>query len=136
MLWETNGDFEENTLNALGLGLKINPPFFRGLTYVTRSQLDPRYVRIGGVVATIVRHYEPDKPDAVPIVLIACPQYEAALAKAVEGRIGHVFPFQDPAIDKFSSYSHLHDLALLIRVYDLGIGWHTGYLHVLKLFLK
>lgn len=60
MLWETNGDFEERTLNALGLGLKINPPFFRGLTYIT-------------VVATILRHYEPDKPDAVPIVLIACP---------------------------------------------------------------
>lgn len=56
VLWETNGDFEGNTLHALGLGLKINSPVFRGLTYITRSQLDPRYVRIGGVVATIVRH--------------------------------------------------------------------------------
>lgn len=58
------------------------------------------------------------------------------MAKAVEGKIGHVFPFQDPAIDTFSSCSRLHDPALPTRVYDLGIGWHTDYLRVLKLYLK
>ena len=136
LLWDTDGIFDENTLNALGLGLKINPPFFSALFYwKRRPQLDPRHIKIGGIAATIVRHYKPDKPDAVPIVLIACSQRHKLLARAVERKIS-VSPFQNPNIDACLYYSHLHDPALPTRVYDLSIGWHTDYLRVLKLCLE
>ena len=136
VLWEINGIFEEDTLNALGLGLRISPPFFRALRYSGRPSLDPRYVRIGGVVATIVRQYRPEKPDAVPIVLIACPHRDAVLAKDVDWKIRDVSPFLDPAIDTYSHYSHLHDPALSTRVDNPRRGWHTDYVRILELCLK
>ena len=137
LLWDTDGIFDENTLNALGLALKINPPFFKALFYWDRMpQLDPRHIKIGGIAATIVRHYKLDKPEAVPIVLIASSQPHKLLADAVVRKIGDVSPFQNPNIDASLYYSHLHDPALPTRVYDLSIGWHTDYLRVLKLCLE
>ena len=46
-----------------------------------------------------MRHYNSDRPDAIPIVLIARSQWHAQLADTVEEDIGDALPFQHPAVE-------------------------------------
>ena len=59
-----------------------------------RRNWDPKHVIIAGAVATIIRRSNPDKADAVPVVLIARMEWESELANAVEEEIGDTYPFQ------------------------------------------
>ena len=97
ILWNLNARTQYDELNALGLGLRLNPRFFGDLYHGRRPKLDPSHVRIGGFVATVVRHYI-DRPDAVPIVLIARLKSNSPLAHAVGTEFGDMCPFQSPAV--------------------------------------
>lgn len=99
VLWNAAGYLDPDVANVLGLGLKIDPRFFGALYGRSRRFLDPKHVVIGGAVATVVRHYNSDRPDAIPIVLIARSQWHAQLADTVEEDIGDALPFQHPAVE-------------------------------------
>lgn len=90
--------------------------------------MDFRHVRIGGIVATVVRHYDLDKLDAFPIVLIARMEWESMLADAVEEEIGDIFPFRSPADESYQFYTdpHNRDSCGLVR-YDIGRSEHLNY---------
>ena len=133
LLWHSD-DFDDGEINALGLGLKISPRLL--VAFVgdgTRRQLNSRHVRIGRVVATVVRHYN-DKPDAVPIVLIAGMKLDPTLANAIEEEIINVLSFQFPAIET-SPFSQHHTDARDWLVHR-GKYEHPHYLHVLQWCLE
>ena len=99
LLLEVDSSLDEQELNALGLGLKINPEFFGEFYKESRPQLDPRHTKIGPAVVTIVRHYKSEEPDPVPIVIIAHPGRDPTLLEArfMElGKIAVLFP-NDPS---------------------------------------
>ena len=99
VLWNSEASLSESTVNALGPALKINPRFWGALCRDGRPQLGPRHIRIGSLVATVVRHYKPDELDAVPIVLIACDGWDMMLEVAVLEEIGDVYPLEDSTIN-------------------------------------
>ena len=109
LLWNTGYYLGGNELNVLGLGLKLDPRFFGALHPVSpgqnRRHWDPKYVTIAGAVVTIVRHSNPDKVDAVPVVLIAGMEWELELVEAVEEEIGDTYPFQPSAAETFPVYA-------------------------------
>ena len=105
LLWSHNGHRSHRVVNALGLGLRINPGLFEAFFGRGRRQSDPRFAQMGGFVAIVVRHYSMDKLEAVPIVLIACKKVIPGTAIAVEAEIGDVFPFQYPTVKTYPSYT-------------------------------
>lgn len=105
VLWNSLEYVSDGLVSALGLGLKIDPRFFGALCNERRRHLGPKHVTIGGAVATVVRRYDPNKLDAVPIVFIARVHCEPVLAKAIEEEIGDTVPFQYPAIETYPFYS-------------------------------
>ena len=70
------GDLQPEIIDALGLGLRIRPPFFEALLSVTRRSYCPResegssFVKIGDSVATIAREYGAER-GAPPVLLLA-----------------------------------------------------------------
>ena len=92
VLWNIENSLNKDTVNVLGPALKLNLRFWRALCGKRRLQFDPRHIRIGGFVATVVRHYKPDEPEAVPVVLIACYGWEVLLERYVDKEIGDVYP--------------------------------------------
>ena len=108
LLWNTTDYLSQDVVDALGLGLKLDPRFFRALCTgggQNRRHWDPKHVTIAGAVATIVRHSNPDKPDAVPVVLIARIIWEPELANAAEEEIGDTYPFQLSAAETCPVYA-------------------------------
>ncbi|CAF9932792.1 MAG: hypothetical protein ALECFALPRED_005379 [Alectoria fallacina] len=105
VLWNTSGYFKQNVVNALGSSLKIDPRFFEGVCDGSGRHFDPKHITIGGTVATVLRHYIPDKLDVLPIVLVARMEWESTLANAIEEEIGDVFPFQYPAVGAYPFYT-------------------------------
>lgn len=106
-LWYSGNYACPNVLSALGLGLKIDPRFFEALGRGRRRHLDPKHVTVDGAVATVIRHYKPDKLDAAPIVFIARLHWEMGLATYVEEEIGGVLPFQYRAVEGSPFYTSL-----------------------------
>ena len=81
VLWDSTS-LDEEMLNALGLGLKIQPHFFEAFLArhpktpavtegVTSWKIADDVVVVGQYVMTLVRNYLPANPDAPPIILIA-----------------------------------------------------------------
>ena len=109
LLWDNHNYIGRDDVNVLGLGLKLDPRVFRALAPgqpdQTRRHWDPKYVKIAGAVVTIVRHSNPDKVDAVPIVLIAGMEWESELVDAVEEEIGDTYSFQPSAAETFPVYA-------------------------------
>ncbi|KAM0805950.1 hypothetical protein BDR22DRAFT_192223 [Usnea florida] len=109
LLWNTEYYLGEDEVNVLGLGLKLDPRFFGALHPAepgqNRRHWDPKYVTIAGAVVTIVRHSNPNKVDAVPVVLIAGMEWESELVDAVEEEIGDTYPFQPSASETFPVYA-------------------------------
>lgn len=81
VLWDSTS-LDEEMLNALGLGLRIQPHFFNA--FLARHPKIPALpekgiswkiadgvVVVGHYVMTLVRNYLPANPDATPIILIA-----------------------------------------------------------------
>ena len=81
VLWDSTS-LDEEMLNALGLGLKIQPRFFNGL--LARHPETPEIpgegkswkiaddvVVVGQYVMTLVQNYLSANPDATPVILIA-----------------------------------------------------------------
>ena len=79
VLWNIRDALNKSTVNALGPALRLDLRFWRALCSKRRPQFEPRYIRIGGFVATVVRHFKPDELEAVPIILIACHGWEMLL---------------------------------------------------------
>lgn len=81
----------------------------------------------------MVRHYDLDKLDAFPIVLIARMKWESMLADAVEEEIGDIFPFRSPADESYQFYTdpHNRDSCGLVR-YDIGRSEHLNYTRLLN----
>ena len=131
LLWNTNYYLSKYAIDTLGLGLKLDPRFFRALypaeTDQNRRHWDPKYVTIAGAVVTIVRHSNPDKTDAVPVVLIACLEWESELANAVEEEIGDTYPFQLSAAETFPFYAPRD----MIKSHE-----HENYIRLLNWCLK
>ena len=131
LLWNTNYYLSKYAIDTLGLGLKLDPRFFRALYPAETDQnsrhWDPKYVTIAGAVVTLVRHSNPDKADAVPIVLIACMEWESELANAVEEEIGDTYPFQLSAAETFPVYAPRD----MIKSHE-----HANYIRLLNWCLK
>ena len=101
VLWDSNS-LTENMLNALGLGLKIQPHFF--IAFLARHSKTPPLldmgtdrkfsddvVVIGQYVMTLIRDYLPANPDAAPIILIAAVGQEHW---QIDDDYQETFPFQ------------------------------------------
>ena len=87
-------------LDILGLGLRIDPQFFfaliqtlgglRGSSYpmtaVDTRPLRPSHVVIDHTVATLVRQYPFDKPDAGPVILIAGNHFQGHIESSLTDR--------------------------------------------------
>ena len=131
LLWNTKYYLSKYAIDTLGLGLKLDPRFFRALypaeTDQNRRHWDPKYVTIAGAVVTIIRLPSSDKADAVPIVLIACMEWEAELANAVEEEIGDTYPFQLSAAETFPVYAPPD----MIKSHE-----HANYIRLLNWCLK
>lgn len=142
LLWNDDGHLSEDRVDALGLGLKINPSFFGALCSPGEQQLNSGYVKIGGAVATIVRQYKPDRPDAVPIVLVArmgSPEWFRPRADTAKQQIGDVLPFQFPAVKTYQLYQPPgwweHPL-LHARILPSGEQDHAVYYRIFELGLE
>lgn len=97
VLWNTDHQFDWEIIDTLGLGLKIDARFFVAL-YGGRSRYwDPKFVKLGTFVATVVQPYNPDKLVAVPIVLIARRFQDCRTENSVEEEIGDTPSFRYPA---------------------------------------
>ena len=125
----TNYYLSKYAIDTLGLGLKLDPRFFRALYSAgqTRRHWDPKYVTIAGAVVTIVCHSNSDKADGVPVVLIACREWESELANAVEEEIGDTYPFQLSAAETFPFYAPRD----MIKSHE-----HENYIYLLNWCLK
>ena len=139
VLWNSSDSLNKGTVNVLGPALNMNPRFWGALCSKRRPQFDPRHIRIGGFVATVVRHYKPDELEAVPIVLIACDGWELLLERAVDEEIGDVYPLQDPildpTIDLIPPFRPGGTLGLPPHITHQERHGPTTYLRVLKLCL-
>ena len=135
VLWNSNYSLHKGTVNAFGPAFKLNPRFWGALCSKSRPQFDPRHIRMGGFVATVVRHYKPDELDAVPIVFIACNGWEAALERAVDEEIGDFYPIQDVITDMNTSFWGDGVLSALPRVPQSKKKEPTAYLRALKMCL-
>ena len=131
LLWNTNYYLSKYAMDTLGLGLKLDSRCFRALypaeTDQNRRHWDPKYVTISEAVVTIVRHSNPDNGDAVPVVLIACMEWESELANTVEEEIGDTYPFQLSAAETFPVYAPRD----MIKSHD-----HENYICLLNWCLK
>lgn len=128
LLWNTKDYLSQNAVDALGLGLKLDPRFFRALcpgSGQNRRHWDPKYVTIAGAVATIVRQSNPDKPDAVPVVLIARMEWGSEFANALEEEIGDTYSFELSAAETCPAYADKTESDA-----------HQNYTRLLKWFLK
>ena len=135
VLWNSKYSLHKDTVNAFGPAFKMNPRFWGALCSKSRPQFDPRHIRMGGFVATVVRHYKPDELDAVPIVFIACHGWEEALERAVDEEIGDVYPIQDLIIDMNPSFWDEGVLSLPPDVTHSERHGYTTYLRILKMCL-
>ena len=139
VLWNSRDSLNKGTMNALGSALKLNPRFWGALWSKRRPQFEPRHARIGGFVATVVRHYKPDELEAVSVVLIACHGWELLLERAVDEEIGDVYPLKDPildpTIDLIPPFYHGGTLRLSSPITHQERHGPTTYLRVLKLCL-
>ena len=150
VLWNAAAGYHnQDVVNALGLGLKLNPRFLEAVDSRRKSRhLDSRHVIIGDVVATVVRHYIPEQLDEVPIVLIARLRWVAPLespcgptvADTIEEDIGDVLPFQYPAAETHPFKAHPPTVQQFIeigeRVNFAGRHDHPNYTHLLKWCLQ
>ena len=133
--WNSKYSLHKGTVNAFGPAFKMNPRFWGALCSKSRSQFDPRHIRMGRFVATVVRHYKPDELDAVPIVFIACDGWEAALDRAVHEEIGDIYPIQDVMTDMNTSVWGDGALSALPGVPRSKRKGYTAYLRTLKMCL-
>ena len=131
------GSLDEQSLDFLGLGLKISP-FFFGAFYkfykTSRPLLDSSHTRIGSAIATILRQYDPKKPDPVPIVLIAGWRNDLSESEVIEQGIEDAFQFQNAAIEKNLDTSSLPP-GPYGPMHCSGLQWHTNYLQLLNMCL-
>ena len=133
VLWNSEKSLHKDTVNALGAAFKLNPRFWGALCSKSRPQFDPRHIRMGGFVATVVCHYKPDELDAVPVILIAFDGRENALERAggaVDKEIGDFYPIQENP-----SFWGNRDLSLPPDLAHSERHGHTTYLRVLKMCL-
>ena len=135
VLWNNGYSLLKGTVNAFGPAFKMNPRFWGALCSKSRPQFDPRYIRVGGFVATVVRHYKPDELDAVPIIFIACDGWEAALDRVVHEEIGDICPIQDVITDMNTSFWGDGALSALPGVPHSERMRYTAYLRTLKMCL-
>lgn len=101
-------------VNALGLGLRIQPGFFQAyfsryeslqppedpVAQVDNRRLAPEHVIIGQYVVTIARHYLPANADATPVILILGNVRDPF---SIGKRFDEVKPFQNPAVGRISN---------------------------------
>ena len=135
VLWNSKYSLHKGTVNAFGPAFKLNPRFWGALYNKSRPQFDPRHIRIGRFIATLVRHYKPDELDAVPVVLIACHGCEVALERAIDMEICDVYPLQDLVIDRDPSFSGDGVLSLPPVVTHSERHGHTNYQRILQMCL-
>ncbi|KAL9074069.1 MAG: hypothetical protein Q9161_002478 [Pseudevernia consocians] len=124
VLWQALGS-ENEMVNALGLGLKIQPPFFQRLfgrragnkvdTKVEERRLVPDFIAVGNYLVTIAREYLPAYPDAPPVILITCRK-----SIVIERSLNEVLPFRNPAVKQ------VHNAT------DRLLAWMQDYVHVLQ----
>ena len=135
VLWDSKYSLHKDTVNAFGPAFKMNPRFWEALYEGRRPHFDPRQIKIGGFLATLVRHYKPDELDAVPIVLIAWYWGEMALQEAIAEEICDVYPAQDLVIDSNPSPRGDRVLSLPpVVTHPDGHGYAT-YLRILEMCL-
>lgn len=102
LLWNTGDYRQPHLVNALGLGLKIDPCYFENLPSELKPHWIPRHVTIDGAVATVTHRHNPDKLDAAPIVAIAGMYWELQVATCVEEEIGDIPHFRCPPVERHS----------------------------------
>ena len=110
-------------VDALGLGLRIQPRFFQAYydrhAHARRPErfkedpLTPELIVIGRYVVTIARHYLPAIPDATPVILIAELDAESL---GNEEEIVETLPFQKPVTNE--PYKPINRLPSWMRQYD------------------
>ena len=136
VLWNSGCYFSGNLVNALGLGLKIDPRFFEALDCKRKRHLDPKHVTINEAVATVIRRYNPDKLDTAPIVLIAGMEWASELATYVDEEIGDVLPFQCPAVEGYPLHTSRYVPPLSGQGLERLDNEHTAYARLLSWCLK
>ena len=113
----------------------MNPRFWGALYNESRPHFDPRHIRIGRFIATLVRHYKPDELDTIPIVLIACHGCEVKLERDTDVEICDVYPIQDLVIDRDPSFWGDGVLSLPPVVTHSERHRHTNYQRILQMCL-
>ena len=83
VLWRVpkSAPIDVDLVDALGLGLKLDPQFFEALTVVHQLRRDgyegeirpfePNHVVLGEMIATITNCYVSERSDTIPVILIA-----------------------------------------------------------------
>ncbi len=128
VLWDTFNLYED-MMDALGLGLRIQPRFFQALLarYRRKRAVDlepqriaPDIVAISRCVMTIARCYLPARQNVTPVVLIARDIWEGWW---IEEGLGESTAFQKPALPTMKKSS---------RPIDGLHYWMQQYIHLLE----
>lgn len=118
-------------MNALGLGLRISPRLYEA-HYDGYRPSGSKDIRIGGAVATVVHHYKPDKPDAIPVVIITSMRLNSTIANAIQEEVDDIFPFQYPAIKTYPFHIDPSTLKQSKRICGRMYVEYPTYLRLLK----
>lgn len=136
VLWKSDDYLNPSVVNAPGLGLWIDPRSYWSTLWWKQAAFGFQTRQIWWGRRYCSRHYDPDKLDVVPIVLIARMEWEPMLADAVEKEIGDIFPFRSPANESYQFYtpSYNPDPYGLGR-YDTERSEHLNYTRLLNWYL-
>ena len=110
VLWDTE-NFHQDTMDTLGLDLKIQPGFFQAVVArdliwgfgpqdrkeqrLKGRRLATNVFAMGLFVMTVARHHLPAYPDVIPVILISGRNSEP---RAVASTLDEVLPFENPAL--------------------------------------